>query len=169
MNAAVTAEQFRNGMGRLGSGVCIVTTDGPHGRAGFTASSVCSVSDAPPTLLVCLQRTSSAHAAVTKNGVLCVHTLGHDGMAISRLFGGKTPVDERFAGKAWATLATGAPVLQTAPVVLDCRISHSVSVATHEVLFCEVVAMKVAEQSHGTLVYFDRRYHLIDAHTAADA
>lgn len=33
----------RDTMARMGSSVAIVTTDGPHGRAGFTASVLCSV------------------------------------------------------------------------------------------------------------------------------
>jgi len=52
----VSREQFRDAMARLGAAVNIVTTDGTAGRAGFTASAVCSVTDDPPTLLVCLNR-----------------------------------------------------------------------------------------------------------------
>ncbi len=51
---ALSKEAFREGMSRLGAAVNIITTDGPAGRAGFTASAVCSVTDSPPTLLVCL-------------------------------------------------------------------------------------------------------------------
>jgi Conserved protein/domain typically associated with flavoprotein oxygenases, DIM6/NTAB family len=46
----VDRDAFRNAMARLGSAVNIITTDGPAGRAGFTASAVCSVTDTPPTL-----------------------------------------------------------------------------------------------------------------------
>ena len=35
-------------MARLGAAVNVVTTDGPAGRYGFTASAVCSVTDDPP-------------------------------------------------------------------------------------------------------------------------
>ena len=38
----------------LSAAVNVVTTDGPAGRHGFTASAVCSVTDNPPTLLVCM-------------------------------------------------------------------------------------------------------------------
>jgi hypothetical protein len=62
-------------MSRLGAAVNIVTTDGPAGRAGFTASAVCSVTDEPPTLLVCLNRTASVYPAFEANGVLCVNVL----------------------------------------------------------------------------------------------
>lgn len=51
-SVAVDKQDFRDAMARLGSAVNIITTDGPAGRAGFTASAVCSVTDTPPTLLV---------------------------------------------------------------------------------------------------------------------
>ncbi|EPA9912692.1 pyrimidine utilization flavin reductase protein F, partial [Cronobacter sakazakii] len=38
-------QAFRDAMSRLGAAVNIVTTDGPAGMAGFTASAVCSVTD----------------------------------------------------------------------------------------------------------------------------
>lgn len=52
-------QSFRDAMAQVGAAVNIITTDGPAGRAGFTASAVCSVTDEPPTLLVCLNRSAS--------------------------------------------------------------------------------------------------------------
>ena len=49
-------------MARLGAAVNIITTDGPGGKRGFTASAVCSVTDSPPTLLVCLNRSSDSNS-----------------------------------------------------------------------------------------------------------
>lgn len=49
----VDQQTFRDAMSCMGAAVNIITTDGPAGRAGFTASAVCSVTDTPPTLLVC--------------------------------------------------------------------------------------------------------------------
>ena len=54
--ATVDAAQFREAMSRLGAAVHVVTTAGPAGRAGVTATAVVSVSDQPATLLVCLNR-----------------------------------------------------------------------------------------------------------------
>ncbi len=53
---------FRQAMAHLGAAVNVITTAGPHGRCGITASAVCSVTDTPPTLLVCLNRSSAMHA-----------------------------------------------------------------------------------------------------------
>ena len=160
--AALTSSDYRNAMARLGAAVNIITTDGPGGRAGFTASAVCSVTDTPPTLLVCLNRSASVYPAFQANGVLCVNALAAGHQGLSNLFGGKTPMDERFAAARWTCGATGAPMLAEAAVSFDCRVSSRTSVGTHDVLFCEVLAIAVGDAAHG-LVYFDRRYHEIAA------
>lgn len=46
----VDQQTFRDAMSCMGAAVNIITTDGPAGRAGFTASAVCSVTDTPPTI-----------------------------------------------------------------------------------------------------------------------
>ena len=155
---AVTRAAFRDAMARLGAAVHVITSDGPGGRAGFTASAVCSVTDTPPSLLVCLNRSASVHEAFEANGVLCVNTLAHGHEPLSNTFGGQTTMDERFALGAWSTLATGAPVLDGAVVSFDCRVTQTVNVGTHDVLMCEVVAIGVGSGEAG-LFYFDRRYH----------
>ena len=156
--AAVEKQEYRDAMARLGSAVNIITTDGPGGRAGFTASAVCSVTDTPPTLLVCLNRSASVHAAFTQNQVLCVNTLADCHESLSNLFGGKTPMEQRFDAAEWARLATGSPILTDALVSFDCKVTQITSVGTHDILFCEAVALRRNDDSHG-LVYFDRRYH----------
>jgi flavin reductase len=163
--AAVEKQNYRDAMARLGSAVNIITTDGPGGRAGFTASAVCSVTDSPPTLLVCLNRSASVHSAFTQNQVLCVNTLADCHESLSNLFGGKTPMQQRFEAAEWARLATGSPVLTNALVSFDCNVTQITSVGTHDILICEAVALRRNDDSHG-LVYFDRRYHPLMRQTA---
>lgn len=154
----VSRQEFRDAMARLGAAVHIVTTDGPAGRHGFTASAVCSVTDSPPTLLVCLNKGSSASPAVHANGVLCVNTLASEHEGLSNVFGGRSTVEERFAAGEWKDSATGAPMLVGAVMAFDCRIVRSVEVGTHDVLFCEVIGLAEAGAEEG-LIYFGRRYH----------
>ncbi|CDA00206.1 fMN reductase (NADH) RutF [Klebsiella variicola CAG:634] len=103
---------FRDAMAHVGAAVNIITTDGPAGRAGFTASAVCSVTDTPPTLLVCLNRSASVWPVFSEHHTLCVNTLAAGQEALSTLFGGKTAMDERFAAADWQTGATGCPRLE---------------------------------------------------------
>lgn len=158
--APVAAPTFRDAMARLGAAVNIITTDGPAGRAGFTASAVCSVTDSPPTLLVCLNRAASVHPVFLANQQLCVNTLAADQEALSTLFGGKTPMAARFAAAEWQTLESGSPVLAGAVASVDCRISQVVSVGSHDILFCEALAICCNTEGHG-LIYADRRYHAL--------
>ena len=146
---------YRNAMARLGAAVNIITTDGPAGRAGFTASAVCSVTDEPPTLLVCLNRSASVYPAFKANGVLCVNVLAAGHQSLSALFGG-------FAAGRWSSKTTGSPMLDDAAVSFDCRVVHATSAGTHDVLFCEAVAIAIGGAAQG-LIYFDRRYHEIAA------
>jgi flavin reductase len=154
----VAIATFRDAMARLGAAVHVVTSEGVAGQTGFTATAVCSVTDTPPTLLVCLNRNASAYAAVVENGVLCVNTLASSQQGLSQAFGGKTPMAERFAGGEWATMQTGSPVLHGAIANFDCRIIDTLQIGTHDVLICEAVAILSETQSPG-LLYVDRTYH----------
>ena len=124
-DASVEPPVFREAMSRLGAAVHVITTDGPGGKTGFTATAVCSVSDAPPTLLVCLNRRSNQHADPAQNGVFCVNTLRAGDEIIADIFAGRTKVarEARFDTGQWATLSTGSPVLSApwSPSTAACR------------------------------------------------
>lgn len=158
---AVSQQAFRNAMARLGAGVNIITTDGPHGRAGFTATAVCSVTDSPASLLVCLNQSASVYPVFLGNGVLCVNVLQGHHSELSNLFGGKTDMDTRFTAGDWQPGESGAPQLTAALVSFDCRISQALTVGTHDILVCDVLAVTGGEPG-SALVYFDRAYHTLD-------
>ncbi len=64
-------------------------------------------------------------------------------------------MEERFQAAQWRKGATGSPVLEGALVSFDCRFSEITWVGTHDVLFCEVLALTVSNETGG-LVWFDR-------------
>lgn len=150
-------------MARLGAAVNVVTTIGPDGPRGLTASAVCSVTDDPPTLLLCINRESEMNEAFRSSGVLCVNTLAASQEDLSPLFAGFTGVAQgsaRFEHGEWTTLVTGAPVLADAVVSFDCRVAQWTEIGTHTVFFCEVEAIQTGG-AHEGLIYFGRSYHRI--------
>ena len=157
--ATVDPKAFREAMSRLGAAVHVVTTAGPAGKTGFTATAMCSVSDAPPTILVCINRKSTGGPLMRENGVFCVNTLGADAEPIADMFAGRTgaQTEARFALGTWGTLATGAPVLADAVVALDCRVLEVKAVASHYVVFGAVEAVRMGALGPA-LVYHDRAY-----------
>jgi flavin reductase len=157
----ISKEAYRDGMAHLAAAVNVITTDGPAGPGGFTASAVCSVTDDPPTLLVCLHLLSRQNEIMRTNGVLCVNALAADQAPLSALFATQgLSMDERFAPADWTTLKTGAPVLEGAVAAFDCRIVERLERGTHAVLFCEVQAVRIGDSE--PLVYFGRSYRAME-------
>lgn len=154
----IEASDFKNGMALLTTAVSVITTKGTSGAHGFTASAVCSVTDTPPTLLVCMNHASRSHAHFIDNKTLSVNVLGAQHETISNAFASKLGSEERFEQGSWAELATGAPVLEDALVSFDCEIEDIQQVGTHSIFMCRVVAIKQSEQSE-SLIYFNRAYH----------
>ena len=159
----VTRDSYREGMARLAAAVNVVTTDGPAGRGGFTASAVCSVTDDPPTLIVCVNMASRQNEIIRTNRSLCVNTLAIGQTDIAALFSTKElPIEQRFAAGGWSTLVTGSPVLDGALAAFDCRVVERLERGTHSVIFCEVQAVRVRTDGQ-PLLYLDRRYSGIGA------
>lgn len=154
---------FRNAMALLGGAVSVITTDGAAGRFGFTASAVCSVTDQPPTLLVCMNRSSYSNVHFKSNGVLCVNVLSADHQDISGVFANRElNMEQRFASAAWHVLESGAPVLDQALVSFDCRIAQAHEVGSHTIFYCEILDLQMGGSQEG-LVYFNRAYHRLSS------
>ncbi len=162
--ATVNGQAFRDCIARLPSGVHVITTDGPHGVGGFTATAVASVSDDPPTVLVCLNRSSAQSLAFRSNGCFAVNLLPAGSRAMADAFAGRTGllVADRYALGAWDRLTTGAPVLEDAVMTLDCRLVEVKDMHTHAIYFGVVVATRhrdpAGDGRPDVLIYRDRRY-----------
>lgn len=158
----VDRDSFRDSMAHLGAAVNIVTTCGPAGRCGFTASAICSLTDDPPTLIVCMNRTSKQNAAFKANKVACVNTLTASQQDLSEIFAGRRNLDmpERFAAAEWATMVTGSAVLKDALVSFDCEIEQTLEVGTHSLFVCRVLALTPCRDEMA-LMYFRRAFHAV--------
>ncbi|RUT25914.1 flavin reductase [Asaia sp. W19] len=155
----LSKELFRDAMARLASAVTIITTDGEEGRCGFTASAVCSVSDDPATLLVCVNRAATTHAHLVRNNLLAINVLAHEQEALSGLFGSsRSSMEQRFASGIWRKGEIGMPVLQGALVTLECRVSLTQEIGTHTVFFVEPLCAEFNRDEANGLVWFDRAY-----------
>lgn len=168
--------EFRAAMPNLPAAVNIVTTDGPHGRCGITVSAVGSVTDSPPTVLVCINQSSATHDVFNANGRICVNVLSSTQEKLAMHFSGaiKVPIEERFSWDIWSTPVldesgrTHAPVLRDAHVNLFGRIADRKVIGSHSVLFVELDAVQTKEEGD-TLVYFGRKFHQVSVEEVADA
>jgi flavin reductase len=151
--------RFREAMSRVAAAVHIITTGGPAGLGGITATSVASISAEPPMMLFCINKTSPSAARVIENGIFCINTLTPSHEALANIFAGRTGhhLEGRFASGEWIKLVTGAPVLKSAAAVFDCRLAEVKEVMTHLVMIGAVEAVDYGRQGSG-LTYAHRKY-----------
>ena len=157
----LTALDYRDAMSEVPTSVNVVTTIFEGQRFGFTASAVCSVSDDPPTLLVCLNRASSSFRAFAGATHFCVNTLAPDQITIAENFGGKRSGGERFAEGNWTQGMGGLPVLEGAVAHFECQLTQSLDIATHRVLFGKTLAADRG-RTDDALIYHQRRFIRVD-------
>lgn len=160
--AAVDAGRFREAMSRVAAAVHVVTTAGPAGLGGITASAVTSITVEPPMMLFCINKTSPSAARMMENGVFCINTLAAADQPLSDIFAGRTDqhLEERFTSGAWTKLATGAPVLSSALAAFDCRFVEAKEITTHLIMIGVVEAVEIASGGEA-LLYAHRKYRTL--------
>lgn len=162
----LTAEQYKAVFRRHPAGVAVVAFAGETGPVGFTATSVISVSAAPPLLAFSLASTSSSWPALRDAATVAVSFLSDAQLDVSTRFA--TSGVDRFAGGGWHALATGEPVIDGAVSWVRGRVLQRTPVGDSY-----LVAVRALE--HGTdadasaLVYHDRAYHRLGGDTAVGA
>lgn len=152
--------RFRDAMASLSAAVNIVTTEGEAGRCGITATAVCSVTDTPPSVMVCLNANSAMNPVFQGNGKLCINVLNHEQELMARHFAGMTgmAMEERFSLSCWQKGLLGQPLLKGALASLEGEISQVQTIGTHLVYLVAIKNIVLAEEGHG-LIYFKRRFN----------
>ena len=150
----LSAEQFRQVLGHLPTGVTVMTADG-ESPVGMAANSVTSVSLDPPMVLVCPAKSSSTWPLVRAVGRFCVNVMAGHHEAVCRQFAVKDAAD-RFAGVGWHPRPAG-PALDEAVAWIECEITAEHEAGDHTVVLAEVVAME-ARSDRPPLVFFQGRY-----------
>ena len=157
---SIDATAFKKGMRHLAASVTLITTRHQEVRGGLTATAVCSVSAEPPQLLVCVNKTASAHDPIGEAGFFCVNILSPGHRKIAERFAGMDGVegDERFRDMGeWSELATGAPVLKGCPVSFDCKLVSELAAGTHTIYIGQIVDIAL-DAAAVPLVYADGNF-----------
>jgi flavin reductase (DIM6/NTAB) family NADH-FMN oxidoreductase RutF len=135
---------FRQAMRALASGVAIVACGEGEARRGCTVVSVASLSLAPPTLIVCLARSSSTLAGLREAGAFSINLIAARHEALAHRFSGHGGAHgaRRFDGAHWVTLSTGAPVLADAIAAFDCLLEEAIERHSHAIVLGAVVGVR---------------------------
>jgi flavin reductase (DIM6/NTAB) family NADH-FMN oxidoreductase RutF len=125
---AIDAKAFWRAVGARAIGATVVTAQGADGPAGFLGLSATHVCADPPTMLVSIDTSTAALAAVLYARHFAINFLGREAQAVADMFGGKTAVkgSDRFVAGRWGMLTTGAPVFNEAIGVIDCTLETTI-------------------------------------------
>ncbi len=153
---------FRSLMATFPTGVAVVTAFQDGLPRGMTCSSVCSVSVAPPTLLVCIRESSPTLRSMRLSGAFAVNLLHHHARRTAELFASGDA--ERFSRVQWNPGTSGPHLAADAHAVADCRIRQTSLVGDHVVVFGEVEKVTMHQGRHVPLLYGMRRFNSWPAH-----
>lgn len=157
----LSAEEFKTVFRQHPAGVAVVTLVHDGRPVGFTATSVISVSAAPPLLAFSLASTSSSWPAVSEARTLAVSFLADHQDDVSARFA--TSGIDRFAAGGWQALPTGEPVIEGAVSWLRARVVQRTPVGDSYLV--SLRALSSGTRAASPLVYRDRAYHRIGDHS----
>ncbi|MYZ47675.1 flavin reductase family protein [Propylenella binzhouense] len=167
--AEASSDLFRQMMSAIPAAVTIIAAEHEGVRRGLTATAVCSVSLAPPQLLVCVNQQSSARPVISASGAFSVNFLAPHHEIVARRFAQPQLSSElRFAHGDWRTSRCGAPVLADAVAAACCEVVDETLHGTHAIYVGRVVEALASGAT--PLLYHARSYcnFEIAARKAAD-
>lgn len=127
----VTRDAFRDTLGAVCTPLAIVTSQLAARPHGTTVSAFCSLSLAPPLVLVSLDRSSRLLAMIRTTGRFGINVLEHGQQALATRFAAKH--DDRFADIAWS-MDHGLPRIHGAGSWIACQLENLLEGGDHEIV-----------------------------------
>ncbi|NED91191.1 flavin reductase family protein [Streptomyces sp. SID11233] len=153
---SIDPQELRRAMSAVPAAVSVVTTLAPDGSPrGFTATSVVSLSLAPPLVLVCVGRSNTSHREFVRGRGFAVNVLGTQHPSVAARFA-REPAGIRFADGSFTLSPDGFPVLPDAVVQLSCERHEVLDGGDHDILIGRVV--EIGGTAGDALVYGRRQY-----------
>ncbi len=149
-------EMYRDAWSRFATGVTVITTIEPDGAVhGMTASSVTSVSLAPPLVLVVIGEERQSHGLIKSAGRFGISILNSGQTEIARHFATPPEIRGDIDPKHIDTIEN-IPVIANAIATMFCNVSAAHKAGDHTVFIGEVKAIEVGEGD--PLVWFQRQF-----------
>ncbi len=157
-------ELFRQAFRRHATTVVVLTYhDAESAPAGMTATSMCSLSANPPSLLACINRESRAHAEITANGQFGVNLLSITQRPIAD-FCSRSGTHKQLRDAWLATDAQDAatPRLRDALAHLECDVDRTFETFSHSVFVGMIRSVWLNPQDAPPLVYHGGLYSQLE-------
>jgi len=159
MHANQLGQLMKQGMRRLASGVSLLSARlSDQEPFVMTVSSVTSVSDNPPSLLVCVNKQIHRHQELIPAGFpFVINLLNSTQRDISDLCAGRFEDRDRLSLGKWQDNENWL-VLADAQVSFCCRTDKVLSYGTHEILVGKIEKIQIHGIEVDPLIYADGQY-----------
>lgn len=158
-SAVVSPELFRRACALFPTGVAVLTTRAADGTPhGLTVNAFCSLSLAPPLVLVAVDRVCSLLDTFEKAECFAINFLCINQQDLSVRFS-QLP-EGRFTGVPWTPGAEGTPLIAGTIGSIECRTKNVIDAGDHRALIGEVIAATVGEGD--PLVFFRSGYEALE-------
>ena len=155
-------DQFIKAMRRLVYPVCIASTNTNGQNHAITASSVTSVSIEPPSLLVCINKSSSFLSSLKIYDYLYINFLDAEQKEIATLCSSRKYANERFEGNLWLNDENSVPYLRESQSIAFCQVAKMIEHDTHFIIVVsvsEVILNNLGESN--PLLYCNGEYLIL--------
>jgi flavin reductase (DIM6/NTAB) family NADH-FMN oxidoreductase RutF len=132
-------------------GIYVMTAAGAdNSLAAATVNWVTQTSFSPPLLAIGVKSDSGVYAAAKASGHFALNILGkgQQGAAFA-FFKPAVLEDGKLSGEEIGWAANGAPVLKSAPAVVECRVAQIVELGDHHTFIAEVTGVHVHQHPEG--------------------
>src|SRR5271163_1207494 len=157
---------FRGTMQYLCGAVNVISTERQGHDFGMTATAVCSISDTPPMVMVCINKTASIHQPLLETGRCTISILDESNAEVAQKFSSKDENMRRERQKHF-TGGNGRRHIRGALAVLHCSVVRQVDCGTHTAFFAEVEESRVNKPDARSLLYFRQSFHIPVANPAS--
>ena len=134
------AKQVGKALGKIASGLYVVTTKCDNKEDAVLASWVNQCSFEPPAVTIALATLRSARLLVEASDTFIVNVLPKEDMALLKHF--SRPPEDIFKGVKTRKGFNGIKVLSDAVSYLECEVAHSMQVGDHVLYVGEIVGGK---------------------------
>jgi flavin reductase (DIM6/NTAB) family NADH-FMN oxidoreductase RutF len=126
----------------------------PH---AMVASSATSVSMAPPSMLVCINRSITMHKVMLCQSTFAINLLSFDHIDIANRCSGGAEGEERFEEGDWGFVEGGLPILRDSVTTIICERDKAIEYGSHTI-FIGIVKDVLNSSREDTLLYHSRGY-----------
>lgn len=146
---------LKGAMRQLAGGISVITAGIGEDATGLTVTTAHSLSVDPPVMIISVNRNSSGYAVISRYRHFCVNILGGDQRDVAERFSGFGGIKgrDRYAGRTWSVLTTGALALDGALASIDCEVSEIIDRHSHGLILGDVRQVRLAEDPATQLVY----------------